>query len=348
MGLGRTLLIRGLSLVSVVVIVLFMLAIVLGATGVSERVLESIVSEELGVLQQALAQRIKDPNELRTVMDQERISLRQHYGLDQPWYFRIPRLVLRVLALDLGNAKTTQTFTGSTKIVALIAERLPNTILLITSATIISAILGLVVGTYSATRVGSRFDQGVSLYSAVSFAIPTWWIGIIFILAFAYYVRFFPPGGMFSAPPPIEPLARLADLLWHSLLPILTLVLAVSGVWIYVTRSIVLNTSQEDFVTVARAKGLPEQEVLSRYILRPSAPPILTNVILGLAGSIGGAILTETVFGWPGMGLLYYEAVVSVDEALIVALTFMFTVIYVAARFILEVIYVIVDPRVRY
>jgi peptide/nickel transport system permease protein len=130
-------------------------------------------------------------------------------------------------------------------------------------------------------------------------------------------------------------------------LPVSVLVLVNVGLTIYVTRTIVLNIAQEDFVNVARMKGLPERLVNRRYIMRVAAPPILTNVILGLAGSIGGAILTETVFSWPGMGSLFFEAIIQSDEALVLALVYMFTLVYVLARFILEVLYIIVDPRVR-
>jgi len=113
-------------------------------------------------------------------------------------------------------------------------------------------------------------------------------------------------------------------------------------------RTMVLNIAQEEFVTTARAKGLPESVVMRRHILRAAAPPIATILILSLAGSLGGAIITETVFNWPGMGLLFYQAILSLDEGVVVALTFMFTLIYIVARFLLEVLYIFLDPRVRY
>jgi peptide/nickel transport system permease protein len=167
------------------------------------------------------------------------------------------------------------------------------------------------------------------------------------ILIFSFYFRIFPYGGMYSVPIPKEPLQRAADLLWHAALPVITLVIALSGSWIYTIRSLVITTAQEDFVTSARAKGISERLVMWRHIIRVAASPILTNLILGLAGYLGGAILTETVFRWPGMGLLYWQSVVSGDERLILALTYIYTLIYVGLRFILEVFYVIVDPRVR-
>jgi len=120
------------------------------------------------------------------------------------------------------------------------------------------------------------------------------------------------------------------------------------GAWIYVVRTLVLNTTQEFFVTVARAKGLPEGQVMRRHILRVAAPPIVTNLVFAFIGVLGGAILIETVFRWPGMGRLYYEAILAADESVIIALTFIYTFLYIIARFLLEVLYIILDPRVRY
>ncbi|MEM3953217.1 MAG: ABC transporter permease, partial [Nitrososphaerota archaeon] len=191
-------------------------------------------------------------------------------------------------------------------------------------------------------------DRVSSYMSAISYAIPTWWIGIILIMVFSFLLRLFPFGGLYSTPPPSDPYLRFLDMLWHSVLPVTTLVVASVGVWVYTTRTIVLNIAQEDFVNAARARGLPEELVRRRYIMRVAAPPILTNVILGLATSISGAILTETVFNWPGLGRLFYDAVLVMDEVVVIALTYIFTLVYIVARFLLEVLYIILDPRVRY
>ena len=246
-----------------------------------------------------------------------------------------------------------KTADGSSSITALIRERLPRTMMLVTTASFITAGFGLFFGVKLATRVGSRSDRIASLFAATSNALPAWWAGILLILLTyvilsTFGVRVFPPGGMYSAPPPEGGLSRFIDLMWHAALPVITLVLISVGSWTYVVRTMVMNTAQEDFVTVARAKGLPEGSVMRSHILRVAAPPILTGLILGIASSVGGAILTETVFNWPGMGRLYYDAILSVDETVVVALTFMFTLIYVSARFTLEVLYIVVDPRVRY
>jgi len=348
LGLGRKLAFKAISLVIVLVAVLFLTVIIIGATGISDKILNGMVQEALRAMRQELAREIKDPEALNRALEKIREDLIKSYGLDRPWYARMPDMIWRIVTLDLGVSRSVTSFSGSNKISDIILERFPNTIFLMVTVLMINFVVSLFVGVRAATRPGSFLDRSISLYSSISYALPTWWLGMLMILVFAFYLRLFPYGGMYSTPPPTDPLMRGLDLAWHLCLPVLTLVIATSGSWIYITRSIVITTAQEDFVTVARAKGLPERLVLWRYVIRAAAPPILTNLMLGLAAYLGGAILTEAVFSWPGMGLLYFEAIMSVDEALILALTYIYTLIYVIIRFVLEVLYIIVDPRVRY
>ena len=256
----------------------------------------------------------------------------------------------RVITLDLGDARNLRSSDGSSRVGDIVLERLPNTLLLILTALVLVAAIGLFTGVRMATRPGSAIDRVVSSLSAVSYALPAvvgW--GILLILVFAFQFQLLPSGGMFSSPPPEGGLARFGDLVWHAVLPVLTLVLAGVGPYVYVVRTMTLNVAQEDHVTVARAKGLPERLVTNRHILRVAAPPIVTGLILGLAGAVGGSILVETVFNWRGMGRLYFDAIAGTpDESLIVALTFIYTLLYVIARIVLEILYVVLDPRVRY
>ena len=328
--------------------VLVMLVVALGATGFSDRILNAIVNEEMRGIREGLARTIRDPEQLEQVLRIQREEREKFYSLDRPWHQRLPDMVRRLILLDLGEARTLRSFQGSPKVLTMVLERLPYTMLLITTASAITAVLGLAIGVKLATRIGSKLDRSVSYASAISYALPAWWTGILLILLLAFQLRILPSGGLHSTPPPEGGIARLLDLLYHAILPVITLVLVSLGAWAYTVRTMVLNTAQEFFVTVARAKGLPESAVMRRYILRVAAPPIVTNLVLGLAASLGGAILTETVFNWPGMGRLYYDAILAADEAVIVALTFMFTLLYVLARFILEVLYLVLDPRIRY
>jgi peptide/nickel transport system permease protein len=132
------------------------------------------------------------------------------------------------------------------------------------------------------------------------------------------------------------------------LLPIITLVTVSVGPYIYTVRTMTMTVAQEDHVALARAKGIPEGQVLRRHILRVAAPPIVTGLVLGLAGSLSGSILVETIFNWQGMGQLYFQAIGALDESVVVALTFIFTLLYVVLRFVLDVLYLVLDPRVRY
>lgn len=344
----RPLAIRGASLLAVLLVVLVLLVVTLGATGYSDRILGALIGEELRALRTALAERITDPDAIEAALTARRLELVISYGLDRPWWERLPGMIARVLTFQLGEARTVRSFEGSNQVIDIILERLPNTVVLLTTALAITATIGLSVGVWLSTRVGSRIDRLVSYFAAVSNGLPAWWAGILLILVLSFWLRLLPSGGMYSTPPPEGDLERFLDLAWHALLPIATLVLVSVGPSIYVIRTMTLNVALEDHVTVARAKGLSGGLIARRHILRVAAPPIVTGLILGLAGTLGGSILIETVFSWQGMGRLYYEAIAGTpDEALIVALTFMFTLIYVVARMILEVLYVFLDPRVR-
>lgn len=341
--------VRILSMVGVLVAVLVLLVVTLGATGFSDRILEAVVGEEMRAIRPALAETIRDPDELEEALEAQRQELEESYGLNDPWYQRLPRTVGRVITFDLGEARNLRSFDGSSRVSDIVFERLPNTLLLLLTSLALVAAIGLFTGVRMATRPGTALDRIVSSLSAVSYALPSWWVGILLILIFAFQFQLLPSGGMYSSPPPEDTLDRFVDLLKHAVLPVLTLVLAGIGPYIYVVRTMTLNTAQEDHVTVARAKGLPEKLVTRRHILRVAAPPIVTGLILGLAAAVGGSILVETVFNWRGMGRLYFDAIAGTpDEAVIVALTFMYTLLYVIARIVLEILYVVLDPRVRY
>jgi peptide/nickel transport system permease protein len=336
-------------LIAVLYGVLILTGVIIGVTGLSDIVLYNMVDERLRIIKQQLAIKIKDPEQLNRAVEELKQELIRAYDLDKPWYARIPRIIYQIMVLDLGTSRSTLSFSGSNKVADIILERIPNTVLMVTTAVLISSLVGLVVGLWSATKVGSLLDRFTSLISAISYSLPTWWFGMVVILVFAYELRLFPSGGMTTPGlTTTDPITRFLDLLWHLFLPVLTLFVALVGSWIYVTRSIVVSITKEDFIVVGRAKGLPERVIRNRYLLRNSAPPILTNMILGLAGSITGAILTEAIFNWPGMGSLYYNAILSADINMILALTYIYTLVYVVARFILEVLYVVLDPRVRY
>lgn len=348
LAVARNLSIRFATLFMVLVIVLLLLVVSLGATGFSDDLLTAQMNQDLLAYRIAQANAIKDPAALQFAVEQRQAELEQFYGLDNPWYRRMLPQVGRVLRLDLGTARTLRTADGSNKVSDIVLERLPYTLMLLLTTSFITAVVGITVGVRMATQVGSRTDRTLASYAAVSSAVPAWWLGILFILVFAFKLQWLPAGGMYSNPPPETQPDRFFDLAKHALLPIITLVMISIGPYIYGVRTMTVSVAQEDHVLLARAKGLPEKTVMRRHILRVAAPPIVTGLVLGLAGTISGSILIETVFNWRGMGRLYYDALSGTpDEGVIVALTFIFTLIYVIARFILDILYVILDPRVR-
>jgi len=345
----RKLALQALTHIGVLFAVLILMVVSLGATGFSDNQLRAQVSEELRALRQSLAQTTRDPIELERVVLDLRRERESFYGLDKPWYVRMPPQVLNVLRLDLGEARSVRTADGSRDVGAIVRERLPYTIGLLTTSLILTAVAGLLIGVRMATQVGSRLDRLLSFVGAVSSALPAWWLGILLILFLAYRLQLLPSGGMYSTPPPADGWPRALDLGYHAILPILTLTLVGIGPYAYAVRTMTVTAAQEDHVQLARAKGLDEGQVTRRHILRVAAPPIVTGLILSLGGSLGGSILVETIFRWQGMGQLYFEvAAGQPDEAVIVALTFVFTLIYVVSRFALDIIYVLLDPRVRY
>ena len=302
MSLVRPLAIRALTLIAVLFAVLVALVVTLGATGFSDRLLQAQVGEEVRGLRTSLSQTIRDPQQLEEAVSARREELIRFYNLDESWVRRLPDTVLRVMTLDLGEARVLKSTSGSRRVSDIVLDRLPNTALLLTTSLVISAIIGLLIGVRMATRVGTKTDRAMSYFSAISFAMPAWWMGILMILVFSFKLDILPSGGMYSTPPPEGGFPRFFDLVHHSILPVLTLVLVTVGPYIYSVRTMTMTVAQEDHVTLARAKGMPEGIVNRRHILRVAAPPIVTGLILGLAGSLGGSILVETDLQLAGHG----------------------------------------------
>ena len=338
---------RALFLAITLVIATYLVVIISNQGGLIDN--QIIAEIRLGVIQELRS----DPAYLRLPPDdqkqvfekklQERIVFR---GLDQPFVTKSFRQTWEALTLDLGRAQNTYG-SGSFKLTTIIMERLPRTVFLFTTATVLSAVVGVWLGLRMARRALSIFDRGMTVLSITTLVIPSWVFGIFFILLFAFAFPIFPSGGMVSVPAPTDPWALFFDRLYHLALPLITVTFSSFGGWSYTTRNLVLQIMSEDFVTAARSKGLPEKKVLHRYVLRAASPPIITGIVLALIGSWTGAIITELVFNWPGLGLLFFEAVILVDAPTIIALTIIFAYLFVVTVFILDVVYGLMDPRIR-
>jgi len=288
------------------------------------------------------------PEEEKLRLIEERFTSAIHAkGLDKPFLERTFIYLWDALTLNLGRSLFITSASGTKQISVIILERLPRTVLLFTTGTIAYSIVGLVIGLRMARSPGSLFDRVTTFFAIVTQTIPPWFFGIIFILLFAYQLRLVPFGGMVSVPPPSDPFNYALDILFHMALPLFTWIFSIFGSWAYITRNLTMQSSEEDFVTVARAKGLSENLIMRRYVLRPSLPPIVTSVSLSLIASWQGAIITETVFGWPGLGRLYYQAISILDAPVIIGLTVVYAYLLVITIFILDLVYGFLDPRIR-
>lgn len=278
----------------------------------------------------------------------ERVELQiTTLGLDEPWYTpkRFTNTVLKVMVLDLGNSNYLTSDTGSPNVRDIILEKLPKTVLLFTTSTIITTIIGLYLGAFVANRAGSLWDRLNSAFAVFSGSFPIWWVGMLMIFAFAFTYAIFPSH---STPQtaPSDP-SYVFDLLYHMSLPLITMVLVSFGSWAFMVRYFVVGILSEDYIFAKRAIGIPEKKILYSHALRNAAPPIVTIIALSLAASFGGAITVEAVFDWPGMGRLYYDAIGFLDIPIIIGLTYVSTLIFIVTVFVTDIAYAYFDPRVK-
>jgi peptide/nickel transport system permease protein len=235
---------------------------------------------------------------------------------------------------------------GSRQVRLIILERLPATLLLMGSANLILFFLSLYLALALSRRYGSFWDKLVITLSPAS-AAPPWFYGIFFILIFAAIWKVLPFGGMVSAPPPDNKFEYALSVLKHLILPASSLIISSIFISIYNWRTFFLIYSSEDYVELAKAKGLRSRDIESRYILRPTLPTIITNFALLLIGLWTGAIITETVFLWPGLGRTIFQAIGLYDTPVIVGSTIIYAYLLAITVFLLDFAYALVDPRVK-
>ncbi|MFQ5998144.1 MAG: ABC transporter permease [Candidatus Bathyarchaeia archaeon] len=268
-------------------------------------------------------------------------------GLDRPFFERLPGFMLQAVRLDFGAAWFLTSDAGSRQVIDIIAERIPRTVLLFTTGTLFTLAVGIPLGMRMARKPLGFLDRSIVSLALVSNALPLWWTGMLMILVFSFTLRVFPPGGFVSVPPPNHPVLYAVDILFHMTLPLITIVLIGFGGFAYVTRNMVLRVFQEDYIVAERARGIPERTITYQHALRAASPPIATLIGFSLLGSLGGAIISEAVFNWPGIGRLFFDAISQQDVPLIVGLTYVSILLYVLLIFVLEIVYMILDPRVR-
>lgn len=348
MGFGRFLLKRSANMVIVLFFTLLITIVLLGPTmdNILKRSVEQDVRNEI-INNKALVGSFKDPKELENYIKNQIEIRTKAIGLDEPWYSpkRLGFTLLKIMSLDFGRANFLMSDTGSAKVADIISERLPRTVLLFTTSTIIVSLVGLYLGAFSASKAGSIIDKLTSGFAVISSSFPLWWTGMLMILVFAFIYNIFPARAT-PLIPPSDPL-YIPALLYHMTLPLITIVLVSFGGWAYIVRNFVIGILNEDYIMVKRAEGIPERKVIYSHALKNAAPPIITVLALSLSGSIGGAIISEAVFNWPGMGKLYFDAISVLDLPVIIGLTYVTTLLFLVSIFIADLLYGLFDPRVR-
>jgi len=279
---------------------------------------------------------------LPDVQSEDIARLRKYYGLDDPVYIRYFKWARTVVKGDLGYSRT-----YGQPVSHLIRQRLGNTLQLLTGAFLIAFSVGVGIGVYSALHQYSFLDYVATLFSFAGLAMPVFWQGILFILLFAVWLPWFPAGGMIT-PGVASGAPMVLDRLHHLVLP--TVVLATVGMasWVRYSRSSMLEVIRQDYVRTARAKGLADHIVTRKHAVRNALIPIITLVALAIPGILDGAVVTETVFSWPGMGLLLFQAVLGHDHAVAMAVLLFLAVATILANLMADVTYALVDPRIRY
>jgi len=305
---------------------------------------------QINQYKQSLQQQVKNqlgltPQERMEWVNERLQTYIESQGLNKPWYILSIRYTLELLKFtDLNSTTLTSMYwhQGSRKVLYIIGERIPFSILLFTTSSILTLLFALPLALYAARSPGGKIDNTVITWSVFGVSMPWWWLAMVFIYLFAYKWH------IFAGPGAQTDWTNIVDVLRRMALPVITVTILSIGDSAFRMRNILLDTFSEDFVTVARAKGVPEHDVLMKHVLRAAAPPIVTIVLFSLVLSVvNGAIITELVFNWFGMGRLYWDAIESNDVPVLVELTYITTLLYLLTRFTLDILYTYLDPRVK-
>ena len=285
--------------------------------------------------------------EARQNLIEQTITLEAHrLGMDQPFITRSFSFLANAITLNLGRAQKMTSNSGAGSVRLIILERLPPTLILFGVADIVLFFTALIFALMLSRAYGSIFDKLAVALTPLSSA-PGWFYGIFLILIFAAVLKVLPFGGMVDAPPPDNKLDYALSMLNHMILPVAAYSLSQIFLSIFTWRTFFLIYSSEDYVDMAKAKGLPARDINNKYILRPTLPTIITSFALLVIGSWLGAPIFETIFNWPGLGRALFQAIGLFDIPVIVGETVIFSYLLAVTVFLLDIIYALVDPRVK-
>ena len=269
-------------------------------------------------------------------------ALRQRFGLDKPVPVQLALYVKNILALDLGYS-----FRNQSPVLPLILARLSATLLLMGTTLVLSLGIGVLLGLLAAVWVRTWKDHLISVAAIIAYAMPLFWIGLMLILLFAIKLDWLPTSGMEDAAAFYEGGERVFDIARHLILPAITLSLFYMALYARLMRATMLEQRGLDYVTTARAKGLTERQITLRHVLRNALMPVLTVAGVQVGSLLGGSVVVESVFAWPGLGQLAFQSLFARDLNLLLGIFFISSCLVVLINIVVDVAYVLLDPRVR-
>jgi peptide/nickel transport system permease protein len=271
--------------------------------------------------------------------DEDLRRLEAAFGLDQPVHVQYLNWLTHFVQGDWGYS-----YSGGQPVLSLIFERLPNTLYLTVISYLVVLLIAIPVGVLTATRQYSWFDHIVTGSTFAFLSTPTFWLGLLLLLFFGLQLRWLPLGGIQTLGTDFS----LGDRLKHLILPVATLALVQIGSYTRFLRASMLETIHQDFMRTARAKGLVERVVVLRHALKNAAIPLVTVAALDLPDLFAGALVTEQIFGWPGMGRLFWDSATRFDYPVLMGILAVTSILIVLANLLADVLYGYLDPRIRY
>ena len=269
-------------------------------------------------------------------------ELRAKFGLDQPLPVQLLVYLKNIISLDLGYS-----FRHDMPVSVLIVDRFWPTLLLMVSTIILAVLFGILLGLLAAINLNTWKDAVISVFALITYATPLFWVGLMMIVVFSINLRWFPTSGMENIAAFYEGFDRFVDITHHLVLPTITLSLFYLALYTRLMRASMLEQYGQDYVVTARAKGLPERRITFGHVLRNALLPVVTMAGVQVGALIGGSVIVESVFAWPGLGMLAFESLFARDLNLLLGIFLISSVLVVVVNLIVDVIYCFLDPRIE-
>jgi len=274
-------------------------------------------------------------------------AIRARFGLNESLGVRYVKYTVNMLTFYFGYSYfSNQLISGE------IGERMMNTLALVGLSTVLAIVLGTLLGVIAAAKRGSAFDSGNVSVSLVFFSVPSFWIGMLLLTIFSSWLGWFPSAGAiprdWAFHPPANILMEIEGRLYHLFLPVLTLTLFQYGGYLLLTRATMLEALTEDYIVTASAKGVKNRTILYKHALKNASLPLITNIALSFGFMLSGAIITETVFTYQGLGYWLWNSIGNADYPVLNAMFYLIALCVIAANFVSDLLYGVIDPRIRY